>query len=127
MTWFYCHTHTHAHRDHLVLADLHVDGYHRTFYDDQHISVLHSSDPAFAFECPPYRGDNPEAFSQSNPSGSKELILILVVNKSGQTHFGRWYVGRQGDRDVWLYEREGGRERERERQRKRGWGSKSVL
>jgi ubiquitin C-terminal hydrolase len=76
-------------RRHLVLADLHPDGFHRTFYDDQHISVIYSNDLVFAFECPPYRGDNPEALTQTNPSGSKELILILVVNKIGQTHFGR--------------------------------------
>ena len=76
-------------RRHLVLADLHPDGFHRTFYDDQHISVIYSNDLVFAFECPPYRGDNPEALTQTNPSGSKELVLILVVNKIGQTHFGR--------------------------------------
>ena len=72
-----------------MLADLLPDGYHRTFYDDQHISVIHTNDLMFAFECPPYKGDNPVAFSQTNPSGSKELILLLVVNKIGQTHFGR--------------------------------------
>jgi hypothetical protein len=78
-----------VHRQHLVLADLSGDGFHRTFYDDQHISVVNPSDVVHAFECPPYRGDNPVAYSQTNPSGSKELLLILVVNKCGQTHFGR--------------------------------------
>ena len=46
----------------------------------------------FGFECPPYRGDNPEALTQANPSGAKELMLILVVNKLGQTQFGKRYV-----------------------------------
>ena len=76
-------------RQHLVLADLPNDGFHRTFYDDQHISVVHANDLVFAFECPPYKGDNPEAYSHSNPSGGKELLLILVVNKCGQTQLGR--------------------------------------
>ena len=68
------------------------DGFHRTFYDDQHISVVHAHDLVFAFECPPYRGDNPEAQSTVNPSGSKELILVLVVNKFGQTQYGKRYI-----------------------------------
>ena len=46
----------------------------------------------FGFECPPYRGDNLEAITNSNPSGSKELILILVINKFGKTQYGKRYV-----------------------------------
>ena len=46
----------------------------------------------FGFECPPYRGDNPEAISQANPSGSKELMLVLVINKLGLTQFGKRLV-----------------------------------
>jgi len=75
------------HRHHLVLCDLTPDGFNRTFYDDQHISVIQNH--VFAFECPPYRGDNPEAHTLSNPSGSKELILLLVVNKFGETQYGK--------------------------------------
>ena len=78
-----------ASRYHLVLADLLPTGFNRTFYDDQHLSVVTSGDMVFGFECPPYRGDNPEAITQANPSGSKELMLILVVNKLGQTQFGK--------------------------------------
>ena len=76
-------------RYHLVLCDLNAGGFNRTFYDDQHISVVNSSDLLFGFECPPYRGDNPEAMSHNNPSGSKELMLVLVVNKFGQTNYGK--------------------------------------
>ena len=76
-------------RHHLVLCDLLQDGFHRTFYDDQHISVIHSNDLVLAFECPPYRGENPDANSHANPSGSKELILVLVVNKFGKAQHGR--------------------------------------
>jgi hypothetical protein len=82
-------------RYHLVLTDMHpsgFNGFNRTFYDDQHLSVINSSDVVFGFECPPYRGDNPEAITHANPSGSKELMLILVVNKLGQTQFGKRYV-----------------------------------
>ena len=81
-----------SYRQHLVLADLVADGFHRTFYDDQHISVVHGNDLVYAFECPPYKGDNREAYSQVNPAGNKELLLVLVVNKCGQTHFGRRYI-----------------------------------
>lgn len=70
-----------------MLCDLAHDGFQRTFYDDQHISVIQSH--AFAFECPPFRGDNQEGHAASNPSGSKELILILLVNKFGQTQYGK--------------------------------------
>ena len=76
-------------RNHLVLTDLTPNGFNRTFYDDQHISVVNSGDLMFGFECPPYRGDNLEAISHANPSGSKELILILVVNKFGKTQYGK--------------------------------------
>lgn len=76
-------------RYHLVLADLHSNGFNRTFYDDQHLSAINSGDMIFGFECPPYRGENPEAITQANPSGSKELMLIMVVNKLGQTQFGK--------------------------------------
>ncbi len=78
-------------RYHLVLVDLLPTGFNRTFYDDQHLSVINSGDLVFGFECPPYRGDNPEAISQANPSGSKELMLVLVVNKIGHTQFGKRY------------------------------------
>lgn len=79
-------------RYHLVLTDLNPSGFNHTFYDDQHLSVINSGDMVFGFECPPYRGDNPEALTQANPSGAKELMLILVVNKLGQTQFGKRYV-----------------------------------
>ena len=81
---FYYHV-----RYHMVLTDLLPNGFNRTFYDDQHLSVIKSGDMVFGFECPPYRGDNPEAITQANPSGSKELMLMLVVNKLGQTQFGK--------------------------------------
>ena len=76
----------------MVLTDLLPTGFNRTFYDDQHLSVINSGDLIFAFECPPYRGDNPEAISQVNPSGSKELMLVLVVNKLGLTQYGKRYL-----------------------------------
>ena len=72
-----------------MLCDVASNGFNQTFYDDQHIAVVNSHDLLFGFECPPYRGDNPEAQTTANPSGSKELVLILVVNKLGQTQYGK--------------------------------------
>ena len=74
------------------MTDLNASGFQRTFYDDQRVSVITSNDLVFGFECPPYRGDNPEAQTPSNPSGSKELMLMLVVNKFGQTQYGKRLV-----------------------------------
>ena len=53
--------------------------------------MVNSGDLMFGFECPPYRGDNLEAVTHTNPSGSKELILILVINKFGKTQYGKRY------------------------------------
>lgn len=76
-------------RHHLVLSELRFDGMMKSVYDDEPLSSIPEYQQMYAFEVPPFRGDNQEVGAQSNPSGSKETLLIVLVNKFGMTSSGR--------------------------------------
>ena len=76
-------------RHHLVLSELRFDGMMKSIYDDEPISSIQEFQQMYAFEIPPFRGENPEVNTPSNPSGSKETLSIVLVNKFGQTNSGR--------------------------------------
>ncbi|XP_035694544.1 ubiquitin carboxyl-terminal hydrolase 31-like [Branchiostoma floridae] len=81
----------------VVLTEIYFDGFHRSFSDDQPLSVVHDGDCIYAFEAPlevidlSCTNDNtPNPDTSDSQDSEQEKLLLLFVNKTG--------AGKQGKR-----------------------------
>lgn len=61
----------------MVLTELYYDGFHRTFSDNQSISIIHETDNIYCIEVPP---------------ASENKVLAIGSNRQGVGSKGRKYV-----------------------------------